>query len=400
MNGESLVESHGRPHTGTKTLRRCNDGLGADHVILIDVELTESFSNVSFIDVPESKPKSWSPFGNIILIDDDDESNENEYSEFGADDDHCFFHDLSPSMRSCSTSKSAKELRDEIDDDCQFVGENVIPLMKLSKCKRTYSGKVPVQNRHGLMSDDVNGSVDGRVGNCITTQRERIKETSEYKKALEEELMSRQRALAIQAEEAKKLKLMLRRKKSESRRLLEMEERQKQRDIDNMNLKEPIQAEVQKELSKLEMTCHDMASVLRGLGINVGDGTSHEVRVAYKKMVLKFHPDRASQSDIRQQVEAEEKLMRYVVMTLQIGHGSGIGIEPYGLEILSMLVLNPDSIIMRSENENMTIFHSVYMLYISTLSLELSWQLPTEYHSFGTHTAPLQPADHSTSYHH
>ncbi|KAM3269272.1 hypothetical protein P3S67_030154 [Capsicum chacoense] len=70
--------------------------------------------------------------------------------------------------------------------------------MKLSKCKRTYSGKVPVQNRHGLMSDDVNGSVDGRVGNCITTQRERIKETSEYKKALEEELMSRQRALAIQ----------------------------------------------------------------------------------------------------------------------------------------------------------------------------------------------------------
>ncbi|PHT29004.1 hypothetical protein CQW23_31455 [Capsicum baccatum] len=117
MNGESLVESHGRPHTGTKTLRICNDGLGADHVILIDVELTESFSNVSFIDVPKSKPKSWSPFGNIILIDDDDESNENEYSEFGADDDHCFFHDLSPSMRSCSTSKSAKELRDEIDDD-------------------------------------------------------------------------------------------------------------------------------------------------------------------------------------------------------------------------------------------------------------------------------------------
>ncbi|XP_016546896.2 stress response protein NST1 [Capsicum annuum] len=317
MNGESLVESHGRPHTGTKTLRRCNDGLGADHVILIDVELTESFSNVSFIDVPESKPKSWSPFGNIILIDDDDVSNENEYSEFGADDDHRFFHDPSPSMRSCSTSKSAKELRDEIDDDCQFVGENVIPPMKLSKCKRTYSGKVPVQNRHGLMSDDVNGSVDGRVENCITTQRERIKETSKYKKALEEELMSRQRALAIQAEEAKKLKLMLRRKKAESRRLLEMEERQKQRvaemretqrkDLENMNLKEPMKAEVQKELSKLELTCHDMASVLRGLGINVGDGTSHEVRVAYKKAVLKFHLDRASQSDIRQQVEAEEK---------------------------------------------------------------------------------------------
>jgi len=44
-----------------------------------------------------------------------------------------------------------------------------------------------------------------------------------------------------------------------------------------MNLKEQIRAEVRKELSKLEMTCHDMASVLHGLGITVGNGTSHEV---------------------------------------------------------------------------------------------------------------------------
>jgi len=32
-----------------------------------------------------------------------------------------------------------------------------------------------------------------------------------------------------------------------------------------------------------------------------------QVRVAYKKALLKFHPDRASQSDLQQQVEAEEK---------------------------------------------------------------------------------------------
>ncbi|KAH0756180.1 hypothetical protein KY290_026450 [Solanum tuberosum] len=202
-------------------LRRCSDG---DHVILIDVELSESFSNVIFIDVPESTPKKFR--GDIIFI--DDESNDN----------------------------------------------------------------------------------------CITTQRERIKETSEYKKALEEELASRQKALAIQAEEAKKLKLMLRRKKAESTRLLEIEKRQMQRveemretqkkDVENTNLKEQIRFEVWKELSKLEMTCHDMASVLCGLGITVGVGTSHEVRVAYKKALLKFHPDRTSRSDIRQQVEAEE----------------------------------------------------------------------------------------------
>lgn len=32
-----------------------------------------------------------------------------------------------------------------------------------------------------------------------------------------------------------------------------------------------------------------------------------QVHAAYKRALLKFHPDRASRSDIRQQVEAEEK---------------------------------------------------------------------------------------------
>jgi DnaJ-class molecular chaperone len=31
------------------------------------------------------------------------------------------------------------------------------------------------------------------------------------------------------------------------------------------------------------------------------------VHAAYKRALLKFHPDRASKTDIRQQVEAEEK---------------------------------------------------------------------------------------------
>lgn len=44
-----------------------------------------------------------------------------------------------------------------------------------------------------------------------------------------------------------------------------------------MKLKENIRAKVGKELSMLETTCHDMASVLRGLGISVGGGTIHEV---------------------------------------------------------------------------------------------------------------------------
>lgn len=41
-------------------------------------------------------------------------------------------------------------------------------------------------------------------------------------------------------------------------------------DEENMNMKEVIRSQVRSELSKLETTCRDMASVLRGLGIFVG----------------------------------------------------------------------------------------------------------------------------------
>lgn len=37
-----------------------------------------------------------------------------------------------------------------------------------------------------------------------------------------------------------------------------------------MNLKEQLRVEVRKELHKLEMTCIDMVSLLRALGIHVG----------------------------------------------------------------------------------------------------------------------------------
>lgn len=37
-----------------------------------------------------------------------------------------------------------------------------------------------------------------------------------------------------------------------------------------MNMKEQLRSEIRKELSRLEMMCIDMASLLRGLGIQVG----------------------------------------------------------------------------------------------------------------------------------
>ncbi|CAA3009079.1 Hypothetical predicted protein [Olea europaea subsp. europaea] len=158
------------------------------------------------------------------------------------------------------------------------------------------------------------------VENFIINEREKLKETEEYKKAIEEEWASRQRALQIQAEEAQHLKQLRKRQKAESMRLLDMERRQKQRveeiretqkkDEENMNLKEVIRSEVRTRLKQLETTCHDMASLLHSLGINLATWphpSPHEVQTAYKRALLTFHPDRALQSDIRQQVEAEEK---------------------------------------------------------------------------------------------
>ncbi|KAM2887453.1 hypothetical protein FF1_011319 [Malus domestica] len=155
------------------------------------------------------------------------------------------------------------------------------------------------------------------VGSDLITDREKHKETAEYKRAIDEEMESRKRVLQIQAEEAQRLR---KRRKAESMRLLDMQRRQKQRveevretqkkDEENLNLKDQLRAEVRKELKRLELTCIDMASLLRGLGIQVGADfrpLPNEVHAAYKRALLKFHPDRASRSDIREQVEAEEK---------------------------------------------------------------------------------------------
>ncbi|EEF50703.1 conserved hypothetical protein [Ricinus communis] len=151
----------------------------------------------------------------------------------------------------------------------------------------------------------------------IINEREKLKETDEFKRAVEEEWAARQKELNFQAEEAKRLR---KRKKAESLRILALEKRLKQRveevretqrkDEENLNMKENLRTEVRKELYQLENACIDMASLLRGLGIQVGGGfhpLTQEVHAAYKRALLKFHPDRASRTDIRQQVEAEEK---------------------------------------------------------------------------------------------
>ncbi|WVZ60577.1 hypothetical protein U9M48_010580 [Paspalum notatum var. saurae] len=146
-------------------------------------------------------------------------------------------------------------------------------------------------------------------GASVIGEREKHKESAEYKRAAEEEWASRQRQLQIQAEEAKKLR---KRKKAEAQRLLDMEKRQKQRlqevresqrkNEEAIQLKEQHRGVVRKELEEMERRYCDMTSILYALGIPVEGG---EVK-AYKQALLKFHPDRVSRNDVYQQVRAEE----------------------------------------------------------------------------------------------
>ncbi|CAM0876292.1 unnamed protein product [Alopecurus aequalis] len=155
---------------------------------------------------------------------------------------------------------------------------------------------------------------DGSVfQDCLIGDREKHKESDEYKRAAEIESASRQRQLAIQSEEAKEAKRLRKRKKAEALRLLDTQKRQKQRleevretqrkGEEDIYLKEQCRGAIQLELKNIERTCTDVSSILRALGIPVQGG---EVKAAYKRALLKFHPDRVSRTDIYQQVKAEE----------------------------------------------------------------------------------------------
>ncbi|XP_047975414.1 uncharacterized protein LOC125217887 isoform X2 [Salvia hispanica] len=60
---------------------------------------------------------------------------------------------------------------------------------------------------------------------CLISEREKLKETDEYKRAMEEEWASRQQALQIQAEDAQRERRLRKRIKAESMRMLDMERR-------------------------------------------------------------------------------------------------------------------------------------------------------------------------------
>ncbi|KAE8817084.1 hypothetical protein D1007_05288 [Hordeum vulgare] len=209
----------------------------------------------------------------------------------------------------CFTPGADDSCMDQLTEDAVFTG--------LRQSGEYFNKNAPTNEASGTCSlpqkDLVKDPEKLGQSSMVIGCREKHKESDEYKRAQEEEWASRQRQLAIQAEEAKEAKRLRKRKKAEALRLVDMEKRQKQRleevretqrkSEETIQLKEQCLGAVRLELEIIERRYTDMASILRALGIPVEGG---EVKAAYKQALLKFHPDRVSRNDIYEQVKAEE----------------------------------------------------------------------------------------------
>ncbi|CAL4919122.1 unnamed protein product [Urochloa decumbens] len=193
--------------------------------------------------------------------------------------------------------------------DCSKQFEENYPQAQANLCACEASGRGSLPLKDLIHDPEEPGQFASVQCAPVIGDREKHKESIEYKRAAEEEWASRQRQLQLQAEEAKKMR---KRKKAEAQRLLDMEKRQKQRlqevresqrkNEEAIQLKEKYRGEVRKELEDMERRYWDMTSIFRALGVPVEGG---EVK-AYKQALLKFHPDRVSRNDMYQQVKAEE----------------------------------------------------------------------------------------------
>lgn len=167
MSGASVGCS--QPCPGRAPLRRCKNRGEKKNVIFIDADI-DSFDNVIIIDVPESskrthqpsnvlrkdrKHQSTRPRAGVIFLDDDDNT-DHHFGNGGVNNnvqnDVNLDTGTSSSMQSRRKSGGLGNSSETVGDECQFIRENAPPV-KLSKCKRTYSGKSSARNRYGLGTD-------------------------------------------------------------------------------------------------------------------------------------------------------------------------------------------------------------------------------------------------------
>lgn len=172
MTGEEdLGHSQPEPCFEKKTLKRHMMKRNLNDVVFIDVD-GDNFHNVIIIDGPKSVHQSVQdsgimrrderiPLESIISIDDDDNESTGIHPENSVESRGDLDSDASSSKRSSPASNHSQKSVDLEADECQFIRERKSPV-KLSKCKRTYSGKAPSRNHYGLdpMSESTSSESD------------------------------------------------------------------------------------------------------------------------------------------------------------------------------------------------------------------------------------------------
>lgn len=174
MRGKGVMRGLSQPKScsGKKTLKRCSMKGKFKNVDFIDVD-GDRFDNVIIIDAPESLEedlqgssgskggKQFSSVG-VISIDDDETDNTDDpqiYVERGGD-----LNNDAPSRENSPVPDLMRKSAG-LDDDCQFIRVKK-STYKLSKCKKTYTGKTSCGKRFGLSPESEDSSSGNDSSDC------------------------------------------------------------------------------------------------------------------------------------------------------------------------------------------------------------------------------------------
>lgn len=179
--------------------KSCKNNVEADNVVLIDEEsVSFNDANADILNNLEKKPRGFRlktdkffPEKTYIYVDDDDEIP--EVTDFAPKN----LSSVKLSMRKRTyPSFSIQSDSDESEfmvDSSEW--KNASLKRKTNVETDKYAETPSAVNEVVLTSSDIDGAT---VEGSIVTEREKVKEIDEYKRAVEEELLARQRALKVQ----------------------------------------------------------------------------------------------------------------------------------------------------------------------------------------------------------
>eukprot|EP00253_Pinus_taeda_P022636 PITA_22636 len=244
---------------------------GDDESIESDTSSNESTSSLSKQTV-EQNPNAWPPGSQSTDLSDDDDDCQVVF-EYGSQPSFTSMRGTQIHHKQSSSGyyRNFQDLNTD-SSDCEIMETTHVPYIACHQC--------PEEEKLHFVGTSKGVSSESESPRELIGDHEKLKETSEFKRADEEEWTCRQLELQQRAKEVQQLRM---RKRVEVEPVLEMKGRQKRRleeiwatqkkEEQTMDLKEQFRGEITRNLRKFASNCKDMASLLRRLGIPVGGGS-------------------------------------------------------------------------------------------------------------------------------